>query len=305
MNYFRVYKQIVKRARRSDRSRATGYFEMHHVKPRCMGGKITVPLTGREHFVCHLLLTKMFPKDYRIASAFNKMFVTSGNQERYLPSSRWYEYRRKEFSRNHPLKDLEIKKKHLLGMYRNLLSKNIGAFYKFPECSYCGILIMKPYNPRFCSTKCEGLFRSESNIPERLSKGTLKECVLCGGLHENKYCCSEKCFDIYKSREGNHYTKKLSESSKKYLRGLTDAERKERGFNSGIRKNRIQVFDSNGKLVHDVEGDFIGYCKENDLPYRIFQMSYIKGVVLYNTKKGPVKYPEYRGWYAIRNPEEK
>lgn len=40
-----------------------GYFEIHHIIPRCMGGSDDdynlVRLTAKQHFVCHLLLTKM------------------------------------------------------------------------------------------------------------------------------------------------------------------------------------------------------------------------------------------------------
>lgn len=40
-----------------------GYFEIHHILPKCLGGKNNsenlVKLTAREHFICHLLLTKM------------------------------------------------------------------------------------------------------------------------------------------------------------------------------------------------------------------------------------------------------
>lgn len=41
----------------------TGYVERHHIIPRCMGGDNSlqniVRLSARQHFVCHLLLTKM------------------------------------------------------------------------------------------------------------------------------------------------------------------------------------------------------------------------------------------------------
>lgn len=44
----------------------TGYTEKHHIIPKCMGGSNDksniVKLTARQHFVCHLLLTKMVNK---------------------------------------------------------------------------------------------------------------------------------------------------------------------------------------------------------------------------------------------------
>jgi hypothetical protein len=42
----------------------TRYFEFHHVIPKCFGGncskKNLIPLTGREHFLAHYLLTKIY-----------------------------------------------------------------------------------------------------------------------------------------------------------------------------------------------------------------------------------------------------
>lgn len=40
-----------------------GYFEKHHIVPKCLGGNDTeenlINLTPKEHFLCHWLLTKM------------------------------------------------------------------------------------------------------------------------------------------------------------------------------------------------------------------------------------------------------
>lgn len=45
------------------RSYCTGYAERHHIIPKCLGGSNKknnlVSLTAREHFICHLLLTRM------------------------------------------------------------------------------------------------------------------------------------------------------------------------------------------------------------------------------------------------------
>lgn len=44
-----------------------GYTESHHIKPKSLGGddlkENLVELSAREHFVCHLLLTKMYPEN--------------------------------------------------------------------------------------------------------------------------------------------------------------------------------------------------------------------------------------------------
>jgi hypothetical protein len=63
--YTKLYFKIIERAK----FRITdGYVEKHHVIPRSLGGNNKdniVPLTAREHFVCHLLLTKMTTGKFR------------------------------------------------------------------------------------------------------------------------------------------------------------------------------------------------------------------------------------------------
>jgi len=72
------------------------YVEKHHIIPKSMGGNdfkenIAI-LTAREHFVCHLLLTKMTIGDakYKMIFAFSCMFMSSNNQQRY--NSKLFEY---------------------------------------------------------------------------------------------------------------------------------------------------------------------------------------------------------------------
>ena len=59
--YTKWYFEIVKNSL-SGRIKS-GYTEAHHIVPRCMGGNDDtsnlVNLTAREHYICHLLLTKM------------------------------------------------------------------------------------------------------------------------------------------------------------------------------------------------------------------------------------------------------
>jgi hypothetical protein len=70
MNYTRIYASIVLRAQseRTERlalKKQGQYFEDHHIIPRSLGGKDTIDnmalLTGREHYICHWLLTKIYP----------------------------------------------------------------------------------------------------------------------------------------------------------------------------------------------------------------------------------------------------
>ncbi len=78
------------------------YFEKHHVIPRSLGGnnKHTniAKLTPKEHFVCHLLLTKMTSGNdmYKMRHALWMLTnVKKIGKGRYTPTGRMYDYVRK------------------------------------------------------------------------------------------------------------------------------------------------------------------------------------------------------------------
>jgi hypothetical protein len=60
MNYQSIYNKLIEKRRVSF---VTGYSEKHHVVPKCLGGtddsSNIVELTGREHFIAHVLLAKI------------------------------------------------------------------------------------------------------------------------------------------------------------------------------------------------------------------------------------------------------
>lgn len=100
MNYLRIYNEIVNRAKVRE---LQGYSEKHHIIPRCMGGgngkENLVKLTAREHYICHKILTKIYPNNIKIAFAFIAMCnKRNSNQEvRYTPSSREYEQAKRHY----------------------------------------------------------------------------------------------------------------------------------------------------------------------------------------------------------------
>lgn len=83
MNYKKIYDQLVEKCkvRGLDKSALEGYFEKHHVVPRCMGGSDEpenfVLFTGREHFIAHMLLMRAYPES------------TSLMRAAFMMSSRW------------------------------------------------------------------------------------------------------------------------------------------------------------------------------------------------------------------------
>lgn len=61
--YTRIYYLIINGAKSKSRIKGKIYYENHHIKPKSLSGTNEkdnlVLLTPREHFICHLLLTKM------------------------------------------------------------------------------------------------------------------------------------------------------------------------------------------------------------------------------------------------------
>jgi NUMOD3 motif len=113
--YYRYYNNIIERAK----SRVlVEYTESHHIIPKSLGGSNSkdnlVKLTGKEHFICHLLLTKITEGDARkkmVYGAWRMAVKGRDDQQRYKMKSRSYEHIRKERSavlkakrgKDHPL----------------------------------------------------------------------------------------------------------------------------------------------------------------------------------------------------------
>jgi hypothetical protein len=107
MDYKKIYDSLVEKAkvRGLDKSKHEGYFEIHHILPRCMGGDDSesnlVMFTAREHYIAHMLLYKAYPSNSSLVRA---AFIMSsrwksgsfGTQEPI--SSRVYEKLRREYS---------------------------------------------------------------------------------------------------------------------------------------------------------------------------------------------------------------
>ena len=107
MNYKRIYEQLIERSRHENRQKHQGiYYEEHHIIPRCIGGtndpENLVLFTGREHFIAHWLLTKIYPNESKIIFAFNSfsmklhgVYNMSGQLDKYNTSKN-YEYARQK-----------------------------------------------------------------------------------------------------------------------------------------------------------------------------------------------------------------
>ena len=90
MIYIKIYNSIIESAKRTSK---TGYTEIHHIVPKCMGGtnepENLVKLTAREHYLCHWLLAKHY-NNKQLWAAFSMMIQSSTNHSRII-SGRMFE----------------------------------------------------------------------------------------------------------------------------------------------------------------------------------------------------------------------
>lgn len=101
MNYSKVYYNIIGRSQSRE---SPPIVEVHHIVPKSLGGsnkkENLVKLTPREHFVCHLLLTKMYSgkeKQKMVYALWAIMNLCNNHQHRKKVKGRLYENLRKEF----------------------------------------------------------------------------------------------------------------------------------------------------------------------------------------------------------------
>jgi len=109
MDYKKIYNQLVFRAKNENRKKKQGVsYEAHHIIPKCLSGEgechqwrthpNIVLLTPREHFIAHLLLLEIYPKNHELKHAmWFMLFGKSGSQNRdYKVSSKTYERLKEE-----------------------------------------------------------------------------------------------------------------------------------------------------------------------------------------------------------------
>ena len=141
MNYQRIHDQIIDRAKSENRKKIKDsiYYECHHIIPRCMGGtnvkENLVLLTGREHYLIHYLLVRIYPKNNKLIYAFWIMSRCTNNRE-YKSSNRFYEESRRLFvetiKENQFNKKIERKKQNVK-TYFNFINKVKGIQNKLGE----------------------------------------------------------------------------------------------------------------------------------------------------------------------------
>jgi len=219
----------------------SGYVEKHHIIPRSLGGiddaDNIVKLTAREHFVCHLLLTKMFSRDkYKTAKmvrAWCGMSWRRNEFRTYKVNSRIFEAYRKKFSVLVSESQTENNsQQNTMWIYNVQLKENkkisrdeeipdgwsqgrVVDWDKFEDnlslkqCACCvKYLTATSYSWKYCSVGCRKqalsfrykLKRETTPKPERVAKAVeLRQCKSCGITHSRikSDFCSSNCYNKY------------------------------------------------------------------------------------------------------------
>lgn len=100
MDYKKIYDNLII-SRSNQPVKKDGYYEEHHIIPKCLGGTNDktnlILLTYREHFIAHLLLTKIYPENRGINYALLCM-LRKHTYERII-TSKVYETIKKNYSK--------------------------------------------------------------------------------------------------------------------------------------------------------------------------------------------------------------
>ncbi len=215
MDYENIYNNLIIRAQNRILD-AEQYYEKHHIIPKCLGGNDVdtnlIRLTGREHFVAHQLLCKIYPKNGRLIKAATMMCSSSNIMNR--SQNRLYEWLRiklaEEFSKSqsgagnsqfgkiwiYSLIEKQAKKidPKNFEKYR-LAGWKKGRKIRFENLKRICFCCKKEYdlkiNERYCSDFCKTIARKRRGVFYGREKEFLKYYEQKGNLHR---ACKEMGF---------------------------------------------------------------------------------------------------------------
>lgn len=217
MNYYQIYHNIV--SNRKLNKPLGGYTEVHHILPRSLGGSDSVDnlvhLTAREHYICHLLLTKMYEvgttEYYKVVHAYMMMCnaTTNGSHNRsYRVNSRIYSKLRLEYSKLMSASQVGSNNNQFgkVWIYNPVLriSKRIDKTdaiehgwylgrvvdfsYRDYKCNICNKelnLLHKPKVKRLRCDNCTHLATDDKVIKLRAVNPKNKQCICSGVLYSS------------------------------------------------------------------------------------------------------------------------
>lgn len=249
MNIYKLYNDIIERAKNRTLDQSI-YTENHHVNPKCLIGyddNYTVILTAKEHFVCHHLLTKMYPENSGLHYAFWSMCNQKSLGRDYKISSKIYSIAKENHS------------KHMSELLSGIpLTEEVKQKLRKPKSNTKN---MK--KPKSKSHKIN------NGLSRRKYKPTIKICPHCeqewlatlSSDFSKKYC-SASCY--YSSKKGNPVITS-TESKQKIATKLKNRKQSQETIQSRVSKleKTYLITNPNGE-VFQIKG-LIKFCKEYQL----------------------------------------
>lgn len=205
MNYQNIYDRLIKRSK--DRLCDINiYYESHHIVPKCLGGSNKkdnkVFLTGREHFIAHWLLYRIYPDNKKIAIAFFFMSHCLSRQRDYKVSSRTYSEAREAHQKATKGRKISEEQKIAISKAnkgRKLTDREkqrVSEVHKGKTISPEQISILRE------ASKGKKLSQEHKNIISEVAKRK-SECPHCGIVGQNRNMkrwhfdrCKNKSYDI-------------------------------------------------------------------------------------------------------------
>ena len=226
MNYTTIYNNLIQRA--VNRS-LDGYKERHHIIPRCLGGNDTkenlVDLTPEEHYIAHLLLIKIYPKNNSLIHAAVMMTVKGKDQVRNNKLYGW------------------VRRKHSLAISKKQSGNGNSQFGKYWICNV---------------TTGEVVRTISKEVPVGWIRGKtgFTKCEVCGknsGSKQRRFCSKHRPKSIAPKTtmsKGSPTALKLSA----YCKARTKEEHPQYGLrwvndgttNKMIPKDQVNTFLGNG-----------------------------------------------------------
>ena len=246
MNYSKAYNGIIAHRKANP---VTGYSEKHHIIPKSMGGanhaENIVKLSAREHYICHLLLTKIYntgEDHFKMVRAFLMMMSASKFHCRHTPARTYQRLR-------------EANAQHLKTRYKGEGNSQFGSrwvsdpttnktmkisagtqvppgFVLGRNVSYkvCPVCEVTHLSKRIKCSKCQTVSRTTHAKPikkvltrRRKKEVSTKICATCKtefqGTAERKYC-SIPCAGV---AGNNAVVKRVIDDAQNDFKSLTEA----------------------------------------------------------------------------------
>jgi len=190
MNYTKIYNQIIERGKTR---KLESYTEKHHIIPKCVGGtndkENIVVLTAREHYICHKLLTEIYPDStglrYSVFRMCHDKNHSNGMKRKYRVGSREYQrIRENMFNDKYSKKMRESRLGTICSSETRKKMSEIGKNRIYSEETREKMSVSKTGVSRIPFTKAH----KQNMIDNSFWKGKIKplvECPHCGTVGGN------------------------------------------------------------------------------------------------------------------------